>query len=97
VVALYAMLIAVANKLQTAAARADEGLAEKQHFLTLSRALDGSNVRIELFTGRTKRAATTVGGFERGPNPHRRRHAGAFAGRHRIRNLGLVVVDEQTS
>ena len=54
VVAIYAMLLAVANKLQAALLAPTEVLAE-QHYLTLSRALAGSNVVIELFTGRTKR------------------------------------------
>src|SRR5947208_2936838 len=54
VVALYAMLVAVANKMQAAILAPTEVLAE-QHFLTLSRLLEGSSVRIELFTQRTKR------------------------------------------
>ena len=54
VVALYGMLLAVANKMQTALLAPTEVLAE-QHYLTLTRTLAGSNVIIELFTGRTKR------------------------------------------
>ena len=54
VVALYAMLVAVANKMQAAILAPTEVLAE-QHFLTLSRLLAGSRVRIELFTNRSKR------------------------------------------
>ena len=56
VVALYAMLVGVANKLQSALLAPTEVLAE-QHFLTLSRLLEGSSVVVELFTGRTKRKA----------------------------------------
>lgn len=54
VVALYAMLVAVANKMQAAILAPTEVLAE-QHFLTLSNVLRESSVRIELFTGRTKK------------------------------------------
>src|SRR5207237_5153469 len=53
VVALYAMLVAVANRMQAAILAPTEVLAE-QHFLTLSSLLRASAVRIELFTGRTK-------------------------------------------
>ncbi|HEY1686976.1 MAG TPA: ATP-dependent DNA helicase RecG [Tepidisphaeraceae bacterium] len=52
-VALYAMLVAVANKMQAAILAPTEVLAE-QHFLTLRNLLKDSNVRIELFTHRTK-------------------------------------------
>src|SRR5439155_4763250 len=55
VVALYAMLVAVANRLQAAILAPTEVLAE-QHFLTLSNFLRDSSVTIELFTSRTKRA-----------------------------------------
>src|SRR5262245_3762189 len=54
VVALYAMLIAVANRMQAALLAPTEVLAE-QHFLTLSTFLKGSNVTVELLTSRTKR------------------------------------------
>src|SRR6476620_3645870 len=54
VVALYAMLLAVANKLQAALLAPTEVLAE-QHYLTLSRSLGGSNVVSDLYTGRTKK------------------------------------------
>src|ERR1051325_10454661 len=53
-VALYAMLIAVANKMQAALLAPTEVLAE-QHYLTLSRFLKDSSVSIELITSRTKR------------------------------------------
>src|SRR4051794_5328141 len=56
VVALYAMLIGVANKLQSVLLAPTEVLAE-QHFLTLSRALAGSSVSLDLYTGRTKKQA----------------------------------------
>ncbi|MDQ3441814.1 MAG: ATP-dependent DNA helicase RecG, partial [Planctomycetota bacterium] len=54
VVALYAMLVAVANKMQAALLAPTEVLAE-QHFLTLKNFLRDSNVAIELYTSRTKR------------------------------------------
>src|SRR5688500_17494854 len=54
VVALYAMLVAVANKMQSALLAPTEVLAE-QHFLTLKNFLRDSNVAIELYTSRTKR------------------------------------------
>jgi ATP-dependent DNA helicase RecG len=56
VVALYAMLLTVANKMQAAILAPTEVLAE-QHFLTLSNLLRESQVTIELFTNRTKRAS----------------------------------------
>src|SRR5207244_6861746 len=58
VVALYAMLVAVANRMQAAILAPTEVLAE-QHYLTLSNFLRDSNVTIELFTGRTKKAKRT--------------------------------------
>jgi ATP-dependent DNA helicase RecG len=96
VVALYAMLVAVANKTQAAILAPTEVLAE-QHFLTLSRLLKDSSVRIELFTQRTKRES-------RGKLPKE-----LAAGKIHLAvgtqaliqqdiefaNLGLVVVDEQ--
>ncbi len=50
VIALYAMLIAVANKHQAALMAPTELLAE-QHFAGISKLLEGSDVRIELLTG----------------------------------------------
>ncbi len=96
VVALYAMLLGVANKLQAALLAPTEVLAE-QHFLTLGRALQGSSVTIELFTSRTKKQ-----------NKGRRMKDLADGKVHlavgtqaliqedvEFANLGLVVVDEQ--
>jgi ATP-dependent DNA helicase RecG len=96
VVALYAMLVAVANKMQAAILAPTEVLAE-QHFLTLSRLLEGSSVRIELFTNRTKRES-------RGKLPKElaKGHVHLAVGTQALiqqdiefANLGLVVVDEQ--
>jgi ATP-dependent DNA helicase RecG len=95
-VALYAMLVAVTNKMQAAILAPTEVLAE-QHYLTLSSFLRESSVSIELFTGRTKRAGRKTLqkqladgqvhiaiGTQALIQPDM-----AFA------NLGLVVVDEQ--
>ncbi|HSU67055.1 MAG TPA: ATP-dependent DNA helicase RecG, partial [Tepidisphaeraceae bacterium] len=96
VVAVYAMLVGVANKLQSAILAPTEVLAE-QHFLTLGNLLRGSNVSIDLFTNRTKKQ-------NRGS-----RLRDLAAGKLHIAvgtqaliqedvefaNLGLVVVDEQ--
>jgi ATP-dependent DNA helicase RecG len=95
-VALYAMLVAVANKMQAALLAPTEVLAE-QHFLTLSHLLQGSSVKLELFTSRTKRTARKS-----------LSHALAAGEIHLaigtqamiqedvdFANLGLVVIDEQ--
>ncbi|WP_428939710.1 ATP-dependent DNA helicase RecG [Fontivita pretiosa] len=96
VVALYAMLVAVANRMQSAILAPTEVLAE-QHYLTLTNLLRDSAVRIELFTSRTKRQSG------------REILAALADGRVHIAvgtqaliqqditfaNLGLVVVDEQ--
>jgi ATP-dependent DNA helicase RecG len=95
-VALYAMLVAVANKMQSALLAPSEVLAE-QHFLTLSHLLAGSSVKLELFTSRTKR------------NARKSLAAALSAGEIHLAigtqamiqedidfaNLGLVVIDEQ--
>jgi ATP-dependent DNA helicase RecG len=96
VVALYAMLVGVANKLQSAILAPTEVLAE-QHYLTLSNMLRDSSVSIELFTGRTKKQSRGA-----------RLKALADGKIHlavgtqaliqqdvEFANLGLVVVDEQ--
>jgi ATP-dependent DNA helicase RecG len=95
VVALYAMLVGVANKLQSALLAPTEVLAE-QHFLTLSRLLEGSSVTVELFTGRTKRQASA--GLKRLAEGKVHIAVGTQALIQQdveFANLGLVVVDEQ--
>ena len=96
VVAVYAMLVGVANKLQSALLAPTEVLAE-QHYLTLGNLLRGSNVSIELFTHRTKRQgrASPVTKLSDG-------HVHIAVGTQALiqedvefANLGLVVVDEQ--
>jgi ATP-dependent DNA helicase RecG len=96
VVAVYAMLMAVANRMQSVMLAPTEVLAE-QHYLTLTNLLRDSEVKVELYTGRTRRQS-------RGKNL-----AGLASGKIHIAvgtqallqkdiefaNLGLVVVDEQ--
>jgi len=96
VVAVYAMLTAVANKMQSALLAPTEVLAE-QHFLTLSNILKDSSLRIELVTQRTKKESKgrilkdlTAGKI------HIAVGTQAFLyGDVEFANLGLVVVDEQ--
>jgi ATP-dependent DNA helicase RecG len=95
-VALYAMLVAVANKMQAAILAPTEVLAE-QHFLTLRRALANSKVEIELFTGRTKKADRTRMLQRLGEGEiHLAVGTQALIQQDvAFANLGLVVVDEQ--
>ncbi|HZN65738.1 MAG TPA: ATP-dependent DNA helicase RecG [Tepidisphaeraceae bacterium] len=95
VVALYAMLVAVANKLQSALLAPTEVLAE-QHYLNISNALRGSAVTVELFTGRTKRGAKDA--LRRLSDGQLHVAVGTQALIQKdveFANLGLVVVDEQ--
>jgi ATP-dependent DNA helicase RecG len=96
VVALYAMLIAVANRMQAALLAPTEVLAE-QHFLTLSSFLKDSNVRVELLTGRTKRTGKKKLQQSLGEG-----EAHIAVGTQALiqedvefANLGIVVADEQ--
>ena len=96
VVALYAMLVAIANKRQALLLAPTQILAE-QHFLTIGQMLRGSNVKIELLTYHAKKA---------GGEALRERLAEgmvhiaigtqAILGEDvELPNVGLVVVDEQ--
>ncbi|MDB5295468.1 MAG: ATP-dependent helicase RecG, partial [Phycisphaerales bacterium] len=96
VVALYAMLVAVANKMQAVLLAPTEVLAE-QHYLTLTRALAGTSVQVSLFTHRTKKgskgalAAAVADG-----RTHIAVGTQALLNEDvEFANLGLVVVDEQ--
>ena len=93
VVALYAMLLASANKYQSAIMAPTEILAE-QHYRTITRMLEGSKVRVRLLTGSSDRdrALTEI---ERG-------EADIIIGTHAViqsdvtfRRLGFIVIDEQ--
>ncbi len=93
VVALYAMLLAVANGYQAAIMAPTEILAE-QHSRTISRFLERSKVRVRLLTGASDRR-TVLAEIERG-------EVDIVIGTHAViqsdvafRRLGLVVIDEQ--
>lgn len=96
IVALYAMLTAVANRMQAAILAPTEVLAE-QHYLTLSNLLKDSSVTIELFTSRTKRQSKNA--LTKALADGRIHLAvGTQALLQQdidFANLGLVVVDEQ--
>lgn len=96
VVALYAMLLAVANKLQSALLAPTEVLAE-QHYLTLNNLLCDSSVAIELFTNRTKRQSKgSLAKHLASGRIHIAVGTQAMLQEDvEFANLGLVVVDEQ--
>lgn len=96
VVAMYAMLLAVANRLQSALLAPTEVLAE-QHYLTLTRALSESNVVIELFTGRARKseAAKKKALLAEGKIHLAVGTQALIQEDVEFANLGLVVVDEQ--
>jgi len=96
VVALYAMLVAVANKMQAALLVPTEVLAE-QHYLTLGNWLAGSDVKIALVTARTRKT-----GREKLARQLSDGTIDIAVGTHALiqhdvefKNLGLVVADEQ--
>jgi ATP-dependent DNA helicase RecG len=96
VLALYAMLVAVANKWQAALMAPTEVLAE-QHFRTISRFLEGSRVRLALLSSAIKAkerkailAALQAGEMDLIIGTHALvEEAVQFA------RLGVVVIDEQ--
>jgi ATP-dependent DNA helicase RecG len=96
VVALYAMLVAVANRMQAAILAPTEVLAE-QHYLTLSRLLAESNVTVELFTSRTKRESkgSLLKALAAGRIHIAIGTQALISEDIEFANLGLVVVDEQ--
>lgn len=95
VVALYAMLVCVANKLQSVILAPTEVLAE-QHHLSLSRFLAGSGVRVGLFTQRSKKAQKTIRDDLASGNIHLAVGTQALIQDDiDFANLGLVVIDEQ--
>jgi len=96
VVALYAMLATVANKMQAAILAPTEVLAE-QHYLTLTSLLQNSRVVIELFTSRTRQKSKSALArrLARG-EIHLAIGTQALLQEHiRFAHLGLIVVDEQ--
>jgi len=96
VVALYAMLAAVANKMQAVLLAPTEVLAE-QHFLTMRTLLRDSSVNIDLITSRTRR---TNRGLSESKIAEGHTHL-AIGTQALLQegiefaNLGVVIVDEQ--
>jgi len=96
VVALYAMLVAVANKQQAALMAPTELLAE-QHYLSISEMLKGSSVKVELLVGALSENEKR--------SIHRRLESGdidILIGTHalltervRFESLAVAVIDEQ--
>ncbi|MEM9913543.1 MAG: ATP-dependent DNA helicase RecG [Planctomycetota bacterium] len=91
VVALYALLMAVADRKQGALMAPTELLAE-QHYLSISKMLAGSNVRVALLTGKQKDDAEAIASGE----------ADLIVGTHALlsaattfHDLAVVVIDEQ--
>jgi ATP-dependent DNA helicase RecG len=96
VVALYAMLVAVANKMQAALLAPTEVLAE-QHFLTMRTLLRDSAVKIDLVTSRTRRQNRGAAeGRIAGGETHLAIGTQALLQEGiEFANLGVVIVDEQ--
>ena len=96
VVAVYAMLMAVANRLQSALLAPTEVLAE-QHYLTLTNLLAGSEVKVDLFTARTRRQSRgkNLAGLAKGTVHIAVGTQALLQNDIEFANLGLVVVDEQ--
>jgi len=95
IVAVFAMLLAIANKLQAALLAPTEVLAE-QHYLTLTTLLAGSSVRIERYTGRSKRAGKDALRDLAEGKVHIAVGTQALIQKDvEFANLGLVVIDEQ--
>ena len=99
VVALYALLVAAANRKQGALMAPTEVLAE-QHYLSISDLLAGSNVRIELLTG----GMSSSGSMRRRVQLQKIRSGqvdivigtqALLAESVRFNDLAVVVIDEQ--
>jgi ATP-dependent DNA helicase RecG len=95
-VALYAMLVAVANKRQAAILAPTEILAE-QHVRGFDRTLEGSRVRIRLLAGRTKAAErrAILAAVRKGEVDVLVSTHAVLEGDVEFRDLGVAVVDEQ--
>ena len=96
VVAVYAMLMAVANKMQAVLLAPTEVLAE-QHYLTLTNLMRDSGVKVELYTGRTRRQTrgTIMTALADGRVHLAVGTQALLQPDIGFANLGLVVVDEQ--
>ncbi|MDP4281097.1 MAG: ATP-dependent DNA helicase RecG [Bacteroidota bacterium] len=95
-VALMTMLIALDNKYQACLMAPTEILAN-QHFQTISKMLDGMNIRVALLTGSTRPATRkkllsdlTDGTLQILIGTH-----ALIEERVQFKNLGIVVIDEQ--
>ncbi len=95
-VALYAMLVAVANRMQAALLAPTEVLAE-QHYVNLSNLLRDSNVTLELYTSRTRRLSkgSILKKLADGTVHFAIGTQALIQPDIDFANLGLVVVDEQ--
>ncbi len=95
-VAVYAMLVAVANRMQAVLLAPTEVLAE-QHYLTLQTLLGDSAVKIELFTQRTRRQSrgAILKHLASGQTHLAVGTQALIQPDIEFANLGLVVVDEQ--
>jgi ATP-dependent DNA helicase RecG len=95
-VALMSMLIAIDNGYQTCIMAPTEILAA-QHFETISRMLDGINVKVRLLTGSSKKALRSEIAeslLDRSLNILIGTHA-LIEENVKFDNLGLVIIDEQ--
>ena len=95
-VAVYAMLMAVANRMQAAILAPTEVLAE-QHYLTLGNLLRDSSVSIELITSRTRKRdkGAVLRNLAEGKAHLAVGTQAMIQEKIEFANLGLVVVDEQ--
>ncbi|MEX0775919.1 MAG: ATP-dependent DNA helicase RecG [Phycisphaeraceae bacterium] len=98
VVALYALLMAVANRMQGAIMTPTELLAE-QHYLSISRMLEGSNVRLALLTGslgsQSAGRARTLEGIAEGKTDIVIGTQALLTESVKFADLAVVVIDEQ--
>jgi len=96
VVAVYAMLAAIANKMQAALLAPTEVLAE-QHYLTLRNLLHGSQVKIDLVTSRTRRQSrgAVATRIAEGQTHLAVGTQALLQEGIEFANLGVVIVDEQ--
>lgn len=94
IVALYALLMAVANRQQGALMAPTELLAE-QHFQSISRILTGSNVRVVLLTGSASGRADSLEMIEAGTADIIVGTQALLTQSVKFKSLALVVVDEQ--
>ncbi|MHC5146025.1 MAG: ATP-dependent DNA helicase RecG [Planctomycetota bacterium] len=96
VVALYAALVAVANK-QQAVIMAPTEILTRQHYLSIKRFLEGSRVRYELIVGglNGKKRAELLGRIKNGEVDIVIGTIALIQQDIDFANLGLVVIDEQ--